>query len=331
MELTERQKNILYLMVKAHILSGEPIGSKRISEVLENKVSSATIRNEMSFLSEQGFLEQPHTSAGRIPTSKAYRMYVNGLLLSEVDESIKREIDNRLLKLDGDFENINETATKALSEITGLVGVSLISHEDNTYVKRLEVLPMGKRTVLIVLVTSDTLAKSRMCKSGFDITADVLSRFDRIATKEIIGTELSKFSAGFMQSIAAASGDITLIPFFNTVFEMINDLKSMKLSLKGEDTLFTSDNADSLKLMEFIARRDAIISVLADAEDPISIVFGENKEQESNASLIIAKHSGGKIGVIGPKRMSYENIIPSISYFAQKLGDIINKAINDME
>ena len=86
------------------------------------------------------------------------------------------------------------------------------------------------------------------------------------------------------------------------------------------------------KLMEFISRRDAIISVLADASDPISIVLGEGKENEkANTSLIIAKHSGGKIGVIGPKRMSYENVIPSIAYFAQKLGDIINKAINDME
>lgn len=330
--LTERQKNILSLMVKAHIVSGEPIGSKTLSELLDDKVSSATIRNEMSFLSEMGFLEQPHTSAGRIPTSKAYRMYVNGLLSNEADEETKRIIDNCLTKISGDFEGINEGATKALSEITGLPSVSLISHEDTTYIKRIEVLPMGKRTVLIVLVTSDTLAKSRMCKSGFDLSADLISRFDRIAAKEIVGTELSRFNASFMQKIASASGEIALIPFFNTVFDMINDLKTMQLSLKGENTIFEAESQDAIKLMEFISRRDAIISVLADASDPISIVLGEGKESEkSNTSLIIAKHSGGKIGVIGPKRMSYENVIPSIAYFAQKLGDIINKAINDME
>ena len=191
---------------------------------------------------------------------------------------------------------------------------------------------MGKRTVLIVLVTSDTLAKSRMCKSGFDLTADLISRFDRIASKEIVGTELSKFNASFMQKIASLSGEIALIPFFNTVFDMINDLKTMQLSLKGENTILEAESNDAIKLMEFISRRDAIISVLADASDPISIVLGEGNENEkANTSLIIAKHSGGKIGVIGPKRMSYENVIPSIAYFAQKLGDIINKAINDME
>ena len=330
--LTERQKNILYLMVKAHIMNGEPMGSKTISELLQNKVSSATIRNEMSFLSEMGFLEQPHTSAGRIPTSKAYRMYVNGLLSNEADEKTKRLIDERLSLIRGDFEGINETATKALSEITGLPSVSLISHEDTTYIKRIEILPMGKRTVLIVLVTSDTLAKSRMCKSGFDLTADLISRFDRIASKEIVGTELSRFNASYMQKIASLSGEIALIPFFNTVFDMINDLKTMQLSLKGENTILEAESQDAIKLMEFISRRDAIISVLADASDPISIVLGEGNENEkSNTSLVIAKHSGGKIGVIGPKRMSYENDIPSIAYFAQKLGDIINKAINDME
>ena len=104
--LTERQKNILSLMVKAHIMSGEPMGSKTISELLENKVSSATIRNEMSFLSEMGFLEQPHTSAGRIPTSKAYRMYVNGLLSNEADEKTKRLIDERLIPCI-DFGHLN--------------------------------------------------------------------------------------------------------------------------------------------------------------------------------------------------------------------------------
>lgn len=330
--LTDRQKNILSLMVKAHIVSGEPIGSKTLSDAFNNTVSSATIRNEMSYLSEKGFLEQPHTSAGRIPTSKAYRMYINGLLSNEASEETKRIIDSRLTSLAGDFEGINENATKALSEITGLPSVSLITHEDTTYIKRIEILPMGKRTVLIVLVTSDTLAKSRMCKSGFDLTPDLLSRFDRIAAKEIVGTELSRFNAGLMQSIAAASGDITLIPFFNTVFDMITELKTMRLNLKGENTILEAQNADALKLMEFISRRDAIISVLADANDPISIVLGESAENNNSpASLIIAKHSGGKIGVIGPKRMSYENVIPSIAYFAKKLGDIINKAINDME
>lgn len=332
MELTERQKNILYLMVKAHILSGEPIGSKTLSEILENKVSSATIRNEMSVLNNLGYLEQPHTSAGRVPTAKAYRMYVQGLLLDEADDKVKKVIDESLLKLQGDYEDLSGTAAKALSQITGLPTVSLISHEDTTYVKRLEVLPMGKRTVLIVLVTSDTLTKSKMCKSGFDLTKDLLSRFDRIATKEIVGTELNKFTTGFMQNLAAGAGDIALIPFFNTVFEMLSDIKTMKLSFEGENTLLDAQNKDALKLMEFITRRDAIISVLAEATDPISIVFGENNENKSPpASLVIAKHRGGKIGVIGPARMSYENIIPSIAYFAKKLGDIINKSIKDME
>ncbi len=334
MELTERQKRILYLMVKAHIVSGEPVSSKYLSQALNNEVSSATVRNEMSVLAEQGYLDQPHTSAGRVPTAKAYRMYVNGLLSSEADEATKKTIDNMLEDVSGDFEDISETAGQALSDLTGLPSVTLLSHENTAYVKRLELLPMGRRTVLIVLVTSDTLARSRICKSGFDLSAELLALFDRIASKEIVGTELNKFTAPYMQGIAAAAGNIVLLPFFNTVYDMIKDLRQMKLSLKGEENLITQsrNNADALRLMEFIARRDAIISVLAGADDPVSIVFGENKNTHSPPhSMVVAKHSGGKIGVIGPARMSYDDVIPSIAYFAKKLGEIINKAIKDME
>ena len=137
MELTERQKRILYLMVKAHIVSGEPVSSKYLSQALNNEVSSATVRNEMSVLAEQGYLDQPHTSAGRVPTAKAYRMYVNGLLSSEADEATKKTIDNMLEDVSGDFEDISETAGQALSDLTGLPSVTLLSHEDTAYVKRL--------------------------------------------------------------------------------------------------------------------------------------------------------------------------------------------------
>ncbi len=332
-KLTERQKKILYLIVKAHIENGEPIGSKYLCETLNNQISSATIRHEMSILSELGYLDQPHTSAGRIPTAKAYRLYVNGILNQKISTKTKKTIDMIFENINGDYEKIRESAGQALSNITGLPSVSLLSHSDETYVKRLELLPMGRRTVLMVLVTSDAIAKSKMCKSGFDLSTDMISQFDRISTKKIIGTELSKFSSHFIQKLAAEAGNIALIPFFNTVYEIITDLNHMELSLKGQEKLIKNeDNAEALKIMEFIARRDAIISVLSNADDPISIVFGdeENKNGPHN-SMIVAKHSGGKIGVIGPARMSYENIIPSIAYFAKKLGDIINKAINEME
>ena len=115
---------------------------------------------------------------------------------------------------------------------------------------------------------------------------------------------------------------------------MINDLNREKLSLSGEENLIVSSKTDkdALSLMEFISRRDAIISVLSSASDPISIVFGTTDQSTGpQNSMIVASHSGGKIGVIGPSRMSYEDVIPSIAYFAAKLGEIIDKAIKDME
>ena len=328
-ELTNRQKQILCLMVKQHILTGEPISSKAICQQFDTAVSSATIRNEMNYLTSLGFLEQPHTSAGRVPTAKAYRMYVNGLLDSKATPGVKKAIDKAIHEIADNFENLGDSAGKALSEITGLPSVMLFS-----YVKRFEILPMGKKTVLLVLVTSDALSKSRLCKFNFEVTQKDVAAFEAVAAKLIIGTELVKFTPAFMQTLAGVSNDINFIPFFNTTFEMINDLNREKLSLSGEENLIVSSKTDkdALSLMEFISRRDAIISVLSSASDPISIVFGTtDKSTGPQNSMIVASHSGGKIGVIGPSRMSYEEVIPSIAYFASKLGEIIDKAIKDME
>ncbi len=331
MELSERQKNILLIMVKNHINEGEPIGSKVICEMLGGQISSATIRNEMSYLTSLGFLEQPHTSAGRVPTAKAYRMYVNGLLSNECDEDMKHYIDVKLEAIKDNYETLSENAAELLSDITGLPAVSVLTHSDSAFIKRLEVLPIGKTSVLVVMVSSDGLAKSRMCNLGVAVTKEKLLSFEKISAKEIVGTELSQFTDGFMQSLASKTGDIALIPLFNTVYEMVKDLLSLKLDFRGEDTILHDDNsASALRLMEYISRRDAIISVLASVNDPISIVFGE-EEKSAPTSFIVANHSGGKIGVLGPTRMSYENVIPSISYFAKKLGDIISKAVTDME
>lgn len=330
MDLTERQKNILSLIVKAHIESGDPISSKAICEILGN-ISSATVRSEMSRLIEKGYLDQPHTSAGRVPTAKAYRMYVNGLLNTEADERTKKTIDEKIDLLKDNFESLSAKAGQLLSDVTGLPAVSVLTHSDTAFVKKLEVIPVGKSSVLLVLVTSDALARSRICNLGFVLNREMLYTFEKAAAQQIVGTELSSFNAPYIQSIAAKTGDIKLIPLFNAVYEIIHDILDLKLEVKGESRLlYDKNNNDALRLMEYISRRDAIISILASADDPISIVFGE-EDKSQPTSVIVAKHSGGKIGVIGPARMSYESVIPSIAYFAKKLGEIITKAIDEME
>ncbi len=343
MDLTPRKKIILSEIVKAHITHGEPVSSKLLCEITDLGLSSATIRNEMSDLSEMGYLEQPHTSAGRVPTAAGYRMYVTGLLENNTPaEPIRKSIDRVIEKVADDPENITAAAGQALSDLTGFATVSLTIPEANAFVKRVELLPMGRRTALLVLVTSDGIARSRICRTGDSLSATALKVFDRLVAVDIVGKELNDFSGGLLQTLAVKAGSeaLTLVPLLSILFEMIEAVTASQLDLKGESNLYSAYNkdGDAKRIMEFISRRDAILSILSEIPDPVSVVFGDDCgiEELKPSSMVVAKFGGGenrvgRIGVIGPTRMAYEDIIPSISYFAKQLGRVLEQSLRDLD
>ncbi len=343
MELTPRKKIILSEIVKAHIAHGEPVGSKFLCQTAGLGLSSATIRNEMSDLCEMGYLEQPHTSAGRVPTAAGYRMYITGLLdKNTLSGPMQASIDRAIEKVAGDPENMTATAGQVLSELTGFTTVAMTMPEDNAFVKRVELLPMGKRMVLLVLVTSDGIARSRICRTGESLTATVIRSFDRIVATMVVGKELGEFNGVFLQTVAARMGDHTLVlmPLITTLFEMIETVCHSQLALKGESNLYSAykKEGDARRIVEFLSRRDAILSILSEIPDPVSVVFGDEYgiEELKPSSMVVAKFGGndknvGRIGVIGPTRMAYEDLIPSISYFAKQLGKVLEQSIRDLD
>lgn len=343
MDLTDRKKIILSEIVKAHITYGEPVSSKYLCENIGLGLSSATIRNQMSELCEMGYLSQPHTSAGRVPTAAGYRLYVTGLLDNTTPpSSMKDSIDLAIKKVSNDPENITATAGQVLSELTGFTTVAMTIPEENAFVKRVELLPMGKRMALLVLVTSDGIARSRICRTGENLTTEAIKTFDRIVAVDVVGKELSEFDGVFLQTMTAKMGNniLVLMPLISALFEMIDIVRSSELNLKGESNLYSVYNkdADARRLVEFISRRDAILSILSDIPDPVSVIFGDDYEIEEfkPSSMVVAKFGGGKnrlgrIGVIGPTRMAYEDLIPSISYFARQLGKVLEQSINDLD
>lgn len=343
MELTERKKIILSEIVKAHIAHGEPISSKLLCQITNLGLSSATIRNEMSDLSQMGYLDQPHTSAGRIPTAAGYRMYVTGLLDKNTpSQPMQESIDRVIQKVADDPENITALAGQALSDLTGFTAVSMTIPEDNAFIKRVELLPMGRRAALLVLVTSDGIARSRICRISESLSATAIKVFDRLAAVDIIGKELADFSGAFLQTLAAKTGDyaLTLVPLFSILFEMIENVRRSQLDLRGESNLYSVYNkeSDARRVVEFISRRDAILSILSEIPDQVSVVFGDDYgiEELKPSSMVVAKFGGGdnrvgRIGVIGPTRMAYEDLIPSISYFAKQLGRVLEQSLYDLD
>lgn len=343
MELSERKRIILAALIKSYIKTGEPVGSKYLLELTGLRVSPATLRNEMSELCELGLLSQPHTSAGRQPTSDGYTFYFEKLMnRREVPEDLKTIIDKMLSDAAKDPENLASVAGQLLSDLTGLPALMATVTREETYVRRVEVLPMGRRTVLLLLITSDGLAKSRICRSAFDIAPNVLLYFDKLAATEIIGTELVRFTPAFLQSLVAKSSDLSLflMPLLSSIFEMVEELQSKSINVRGESNLMKccANENDARALLELLTRQETLFPLLANTHEDIEIIFGDTTEISDlkPSSIVVAKYrlgneDIGRIGVIGPARMAYEQLIPSVEYFAARLGKVMTQAINDLE
>lgn len=343
MELSERKKAILAAIVKAYITSGEPIGSKILCEMLDNSPSSATLRNEMSELVKLGYLEQPHTSAGRMPTPKGYRFYIESAMQkNEISAEHKQLIDSFVNSSSADPEHLPEKASQILSEITGLPTICANISEGGPELRRVDVLPMGLHSGMIIAITSDGRSRSRLCHISGGFTTGLISKFDRLVDEKLIKKSIDELTPALMQNIfiEAGSDALSIMPLLSSLFEMITDLKNSGVSLAGQSNLFslcpTKDDAD--KIISIINRRDSLLSLLNQNAGPLEIVFGNQTGFSAlePSSIILAKYGIGKnnlgcIGVIGPTRMSYEHIIPSIEYTASRLNNLLSVALKDME
>lgn len=341
--LSERKKIILAAVIRSFIKNGEPVGSKALLELTGLNVSSATLRNELSELCELGYLEQPHTSAGRQPTSSGYGLYFDELMhRREVPQDLRTIIDKMLYDAAKDPEHLASVAGELLSDMIGFPAIMATVTKDETYVRRVEILPMGQRTVLILLITSDGVARSRICRSAFNFAPSVLSAFDRIASADIIGSNVNRFTPAFLQTLVAKSGDLSLFltPLFSSVFEMVEDIASKSISIKGQSNLMKcySDKDDARRMLSLLTKQELIFSLLANTKENIEVVFGDRTgiEELKPSNIVVAKYSlgdddVGRIGVVGPTRMAYEQIIPSVEYFARRLGAVMTQAIKDLD
>ncbi len=343
MELSGRKRAILNAIIKSYIDTGEPVGSKALCALLDMGLSSATLRNEMSELCEHGWLEQPHTSAGRIPTNAAYRLYIDSLMeRHSLSAGMRTAIDNLLAEAAKDPERMALVAGQMLADLVGFPTLQAYVPGSSAYVRRLELMPMGRRTILIVLITSDGRARSRICRSGSDLTAATIDRFDRMMTSRIIGSELSGFTAAFMQSLTAEAGEyiLALAPLIACVFEMAEELHTAKFRLNGGHKRLSlcDDERDARRLEGVLARQDELLPILAEITRPVDVVFGTNTgiDELRPSNMVVARYKmggseSGRIGVIGPTRMAYDEVVPSIEYFAARLEQMLQQAATDME
>jgi len=341
-ELSPRKKAVLAAIVRSYIETGEPIGSKNLMSLLDNAPSSATLRNEMSELASLGLLAQPHTSAGRVPTAPAYRLYVHSLMpQTDIAESAKRYIGSALIGNLCDPEKLPSIAADALSELTGLPAFSCYDVGDDVSVRKVQVIPAAKRAVMLFLFTSDGRVRSRICRLPNNVTNSLLMRFDTLVNQRINRQRLENMTKAYLQNVASLSGldSFELMPLLTAVFEMADEMAVSQINISGTSRLYNIFGEKTARKLTYLARRGELFTELlskAPCEGNVIFINESPYNELSGVTMVASRYKTadkycGKIGVIGEGRMSYDQIVPSIEYTSALLGRLMSEAMKDME
>ena len=333
MELTERKKQILATIVRTYVQTGEPVGSKALCDAMGG-ISSATIRNEMSYLAENGYLTQPHTSAGRIPTNRAYRLYIDDLMPHRApSEALMAQIRRMLPDSSADSQRAVYSAVSALSKATGCAALITAQTSSGTLIHKIELIPMGFNRALLVLVTSTGAVISRMYSFSVTLTGELISRFLSLAEDHLLGRELSSIQPATLQTIVAGAGAFAfeLTEPISALGEIIEEVGQAKLQLVGETRLLSHPGITLSKAHEMFELFSGGAEVLAmlDAWDKDSgVILGGDTSYAAldRSSIVLSKYNlggatTGYIGIIGPTRMDYDSILPGIEYFARLISE----------
>lgn len=341
-ELSKRKLDVLSAIVKAYIETGEPISSKNLATLLDNAPSSATLRNEMNALCSLGLLSQPHTSAGRIPTSSGYQLYINLLMqpLAPMD-NVKQYINSRLSGAGCDTQSIPRVAADALATLTGYPAISCYIVKDDTFLKHVRLLPLSKKSAMIFLLASDGRTRSTICHIPTGLTADMTEKFLNIVKSKLIKRPLCEMNKAYLQSVIAAAGinSLVLAPIITNLFDMASALSESSVALSNASALFDFCNDEDVrKIISLTERTEQMIEIIGKDEKKSNIIFGNDTDfiELKNKVMVVSKYNCknsfcGKIGIIGPDRMFYDRIIPSIEYISSKLTALMTDAASDME
>ena len=335
MELSERKEKILAAVVEQYIKTGEPVGSKALLDSLDMSVSSATVRNEMADLGYLGLLDQPHTSAGRVPTGEGYRYYVDNLIPeSELSEESRRLIDAGIGNANGDPESLLRHAGEALAYLTQCAAVMTTPSGENTKIKRVELVPISPHTAMIVLLASNGILRSKLFRLDSAIDTTICETFYNVAQAMLIGVPVSSLTPAYLQSIAARLGmeSLAMFPMLSAVAELSH------VFLSGQSNLLHHREyaGRAYELLEFLSRGTPLRTLADSMKGELEIRIGRENGfvQLDNSSVILARYtvgedSSGSIGIIGPTRMDYRRLVPGLKYISQCISKTMEKALEE--
>ena len=340
MELTERKKKVLRSVVDLYIRTAEPVGSKAITELPDMKYSSATIRNEMAELTTMGYLEQPHTSAGRIPSAAGYRLYVDELMAEyrlSIDEtkSINTAIEEKMQQVDKMVEKV----AKLVSQATDLPAISVASRQTGTTIKRYDLILAGQGSIILVLMLPNDEVVNKLIKLPVNVTETDLKLLGAVLNATMTEIPLDGFTAELMEKVMRSAGAASsLVPVIvDFAAETLRRQGSTDMAVAGQMRLLGQpEYRDVDKAHRLLTTLDeeslSGLPAVMENENGTKVLVGpENVSQElKDTSVVMTKFDigdglQGMIGVVGPTRMDYAKVTARLSYFAESLSKMFAK------
>ncbi len=341
-ELTERQKTLLLLIIRDYIESAQPVGSKRLAEHYRIHISTATIRNEMAVLTEMGYLRQPHTSAGRVPTEEGYRFFVSQMMnQAELPPSVQATISHQFYQSRPNIDQWMTLAASILAHQSQGVSVVTAPHIDKAKYKHVELISTQGRQVLMVLVLVGGEVSQQILTLAEPVSQERLSQTAARINGLLAGLAVDAIAALPARSDALDQDILTLVlqEMRRTAASVSGEIYTDGLTNVLSEPEFAESN-EARRALKLFAERSTLQDLIARTTINSSVgglqvlIGGEGGWEElRQCSMVIARYgvpglASGALGVLGPMRMSYARTIPTVRYVAGLLSGLVNDTIS---
>jgi len=343
MELSDRKKRILYAIITDYVNTAEPVGSKTITEKYGLGFSSATIRNEMAELEEMGYIIQPHTSAGRVPTEKGYRLFVNSLMnqykLSAMEmQRINMMLQQRVTQL----EKLISDVGKQISSLMQLPTVAVTPKLNKNEIKRFDFIPIDLYSFVMIIVTNGGIVKNKVFRSNVPIDEEILFEIGIIMNRNLTGIPIENIDKGLITRVyrELMAYGFVLQPIVDFITESLNEVDNAEVFLDGTANILEypefQDTNKIKNIFSLLDDKEELKSMLTQiskqSDDELKIVIGrENPHVKmQDSSIVIGNYKigdkiVGAIGVIGPTRMNYSKVSAHLEYFTKELNRLLKE------
>jgi heat-inducible transcriptional repressor len=332
-----RREAVLERIINCYVDSAEPVCSRTISKKIG--LSSATIRNVMQDLEEEGLIVQPYTSAGRVPTEKGYRYYVDSLMhLRKLTEGQIKAIDAEYRSRMKSLDDILRKTSHVLSRITRCAGVVLLPKTKSSHFKHVDLIPLGRYKVLVLLITESGVAKEFIIRLDYDLDRDTLNKVANFLNGALYDMTLDEIKAHIASTIRAKrdSSYMIVAQARDILDALVTSHMDGRLYIDGASLMLAQPEFGDLHkvraMLGFLERQKSLLDILSDdisSMDTRILIGHENKTKDlSDMSLVtcgyrIRDDVIGRLGVIGPTRMSYDKVVPMVNFLAETLTHIL--------